>query len=101
LSSTRFFFKCRLGPALRDRRTKLFTPSGFTPGDIQILNQHTTYHGRTAYADGEAGRRVLMRIWIAPPFSRALPEGHRVQWGSVAPGALRGGAMPGQSAFPG
>jgi len=73
----------------------------FTPGDIQILNQHTTYHGRTAYADGEAGRRVLMRIWIAPPFSRALPEGHRVQWGSVAPGALRGGAMPGQSAFPG
>jgi hypothetical protein len=25
----------------------------------------------------------------------------RVQWGSVAPGALRGGAMPGQSAFPG
>ena len=72
----------------------------FTPGDIQILNQHTTYHGRTAYADGEAGKRVLMRIWLAPPFSRALPAGHIVQWGSVAPGALRGGARPGQSAFP-
>jgi len=73
----------------------------FEAGDIQILNQHTTYHGRTAYADGEAGRRVLMRIWLAPPFSRALPAGHVVQWGSVAPGALRGGAMPGHSAFPG
>lgn len=72
----------------------------FEPGDIQILNQHTTYHGRTAYADGEAGRRVLMRIWLATPFSRALPPGHVVQWGSTAPGALRGGAMPGRSAFP-
>ena len=73
----------------------------FAPGDIQILNQHTTYHGRTAYADGAAGQRVLMRIWLAPPNSRALPPGHVVQWGSVAPGALRGGARPGTSAFPG
>lgn len=72
----------------------------FEAGDIQILNQHTTYHGRTAYADGEAGRRVLMRIWLSPPFSRALPPAHVVQWGSVAAGALRGGAMPGQSAHP-
>lgn len=73
----------------------------FEAGDIQILNQHTTYHGRTAYADGDGGRRVLMRIWLAPPASRALPPGHVVQWGSVAAGALRGGAMPGHSAFPG
>ncbi len=73
----------------------------FEAGDIQILNQHTTYHGRTAYADGDGGRRVLMRIWLSPAFSRALPAGHVVQWGSVAPGALRGGAMPGHSAFPG
>lgn len=81
---------------------ELFIEAPFTPGDIQILNQHTTWHGRTAYADdARAGaRRVLMRIWLAPRFSRALPEGHRVQWGSVAPGALRGGAMPGRSAFP-
>ena len=71
----------------------------FEPGDTQILNQHTTYHGRTAYADGDAGRRVLMRIWLAHPASRALPEGHRVQWGSVAAGALRGGARPGHSAL--
>ena len=72
----------------------------FEAGDIQILNQHITWHGRTAYADGDAGKRLLMRIWLSPPFSRALPPGHVVQWGSVTAGALRGGARPGYSAFP-
>lgn len=85
---------------LAETAEKLCIEAPFTPGDIQILNQHTTYHGRTAYADGAAGRRLLMRIWLAPGFSRALPPGHAVQWGSVAPGALRGGAIPGQNAFP-
>ncbi|MCS6892671.1 MAG: TauD/TfdA family dioxygenase [Rhodovarius sp.] len=73
----------------------------FTPGDIQILNQHVTYHGRTAYADDVArgARRVLLRIWLAPPNSRPLPPSHAAQWGNTAPGALRGGAMPGLSAY--
>jgi hypothetical protein len=67
----------------------------FTPGDIQLLNQHVTYHGRTAYADDAAAgaHRVLLRVWLAVPFSRALPEGHRVQWGATEAGALRGGAV--------
>ncbi|WP_426957032.1 TauD/TfdA family dioxygenase [Muricoccus radiodurans] len=73
----------------------------FEPGQIQLMNQHITYHGRTAYADdAQAGTsRVLLRIWLAMPNSRALPAGHAVQWGSTAPGALRGGAMPGRSAL--
>lgn len=73
----------------------------FTPGDIQFLNQHVSYHGRTAYADdAKAGaRRVLLRIWLSVPNSRALPAGHAVQWGDTRPGAVRGGAMRGRSAF--
>jgi hypothetical protein len=73
----------------------------FTPGDIQVLNQHVTYHGRTAYADDVAAgaRRVLLRVWLSPPNSRALPPGHAAQWGSTEAGALRGGAMPGKSAW--
>ncbi|SHJ61731.1 Taurine catabolism dioxygenase TauD, TfdA family [Roseomonas rosea] len=73
----------------------------FEAGQIQLMNQHVTYHGRTAYADDAASgtSRVLMRIWLAAPNSRALPEGHAVQWGSTAPGAVRGGAMPGRSAL--
>jgi hypothetical protein len=73
----------------------------FEPGQIQLMNQHVTYHGRTAYADdAEAGaHRVLLRIWLAMPNSRALPAGHTVQWGDVRAGSLRGGAMPGRSAY--
>ncbi|MDB5383612.1 MAG: Taurine catabolism dioxygenase TauD, TfdA family [Rhodospirillales bacterium] len=71
----------------------------FEPGDLQLLNQHVSYHGRTAYTDGAEGNRVLLRIWLAVPFSRGLPEGHRVQWGETGAGALRGGAILGRSAI--
>lgn len=80
---------------------ELCAEAPFTPGDIQLLNQHITYHGRTAYTDGAAAgaHRVLLRIWLAVPFSRALPDGHRVQWGATEAGALRGGAILGRSAI--
>lgn len=71
----------------------------FEPGQIQLMNQHVTYHGRTAYQDGADGRRNLLRIWLSSPLSRALPPGHAGQWGDVRAGALRGGAMPGRSAL--
>jgi hypothetical protein len=73
----------------------------FEAGQIQLMNQHVTYHGRTAYSDDAAAgaRRNLLRIWLASPLSRALPPGHAGQWGDVTAGALRGGAMPGKSAL--
>jgi hypothetical protein len=73
----------------------------FEAGQIQLMNQHVTYHGRTAYADDAASgtSRVLMRIWLSASNSRALPAGHAVQWGTTAPGAVRGGAIPGRSAL--
>ena len=63
------------------------------PGDIQLLNNHVTYHARTAFEDDEsAGRdRLLYRLWLSMPNSRALPAGFEVLWGSIEPGALRGG----------
>jgi hypothetical protein len=62
-------------------------------GDIQLLNNHVTYHARTAFQDDEAaGRdRLLFRLWLSMPDSRALPPGFEVLWGSIEPGALRGG----------
>lgn len=76
----------------------LFAP--FEPGTMQFMTQHVTYHGRTAFRNDEAsGRaRVLLRVWLSPPFSRLLPDGHRVQWGDTRPGSLRGGALVGRSA---
>jgi len=73
----------------------------FETGDMQFLTQHVTYHGRTAFTDDPAqgARRVLLRIWLSTPFSRALPDGHAVQWGDTTAGALRGGAIVGRSAL--
>jgi hypothetical protein len=34
---------------------------------------------------------MMLRLWIAPPNSRALPLGFEVFWGTTAPGAPRGG----------
>jgi len=67
--------------------------SAFEPGDIQLLNNHVVYHGRTAYSDdAAAGRaRLLIRLWLATPNSRALPDGFETFWGSIEPGKLRGG----------
>jgi hypothetical protein len=63
------------------------------PGDIQLLNNHVIYHGRTAYEDAPepGGDRLLLRLWLAPPNSRPLPEGFEVLWGSIKGGAVRGG----------
>ena len=86
---------------LADLADRLCFEAPFEPGQIQLMNQHDTYHGRTAYADDAAAgaRRNLLRIWLSVPQSRALPELCAVQWGSTAPGALRGGAIPGRSAL--
>lgn len=63
------------------------------PGDLQLLNNHVIYHGRTAYEDesGPDRDRLLLRLWLAPPNSRALPPGFEALWGTTAAGAPRGG----------
>jgi hypothetical protein len=65
----------------------------FAPGDIQLLNNHVVYHGRTAFKDdaGTGQDRLLMRLWLSVPNSRALPEDHAVLWGDVGAGRPHGG----------
>src|SRR3546814_5133571 len=48
----------------------------FAPGDIQLLNNHVIYHGRTAFKDDASTNqdRMLMRLWLGVPNSRALPN---------------------------
>jgi len=75
----------------------------FEAGDIQYLNNHVLFHARSAYQDdpGAAGRRLLYRLWLSMPNSRALPAGHEVLFGATAAGALRGGiAQPGGHRHP-
>ena len=65
----------------------------FEPGDIQLLNNHVSYHGRTHYedADGADQDRLLLRMWVATPNSRPLPPSYLPIWGTTAPGVPRGG----------
>ena len=65
----------------------------FAPGDIQLLNNHVIYHGRTAFEDdASSGQdRLLMRLWLSMPNSRALPDDHAVLWGDIRAGMPRGG----------
>ena len=63
------------------------------PGDWQLLNNHVIYHGRTHYEDGDGADqdRLLFRLWLATPNSRALPPSYLPIWGTTAPGVPRGG----------
>ena len=72
----------------------------FAPGDIQFVNNHVIYHARTEFEDDAAhgADRLLLRLWLAVPNSRPLPEGHEILWRSIDPGDLRGGI--GQSGVP-
>jgi hypothetical protein len=78
---------------LSDLAEELSFEMSFAPGDIQFVNNHVIYHARTEFEDDPAsGRnRLLLRLWLAMPNSRALPKGHEVLWGSIAAGARRGG----------
>jgi hypothetical protein len=69
----------------------------FDAGDIQLLNNHVIYHGRTAYEDDQAYSRLLLRLWLSTPNSRRLPAGFETLWGSTEPGALRGGVLQADS----
>jgi hypothetical protein len=66
----------------------------FRPGDIQLVHNHTILHDRTAFVDWPEPerRRHLLRLWLAPPGARRLPEVFVERYGSITPGD-RGGVM--------
>lgn len=63
-------------------------------GDIQLVHNHTILHDRTAFEDyPEPDRkRHLLRLWLAPPGARPLPEVYKERFGSITPGD-RGGVV--------
>jgi alpha-ketoglutarate-dependent taurine dioxygenase len=65
----------------------------FEPGDIQFLNNHVTYHSRTAFEDYDETdrKRHLLRLWLATPNSRALSSSMSAIYRDQSPGAVRGG----------
>ena len=66
------------------------------PGDIQLVHNHTILHDRTAFEDfpEPERKRHLLRLWLAPPNARPLPEVFAERYGSITPGE-RGGVGDG------
>ena len=71
------------------------------PGVIQLLNNHVIYHGRTPFTDDATtgNDRLLLRLWLGMPNSRALPEDHAPLWGNVAAGTPHGGIGQANAAY--
>jgi hypothetical protein len=63
------------------------------PGDLQIVNNHLMLHSRTDYVDFDEPerKRLLHRLWLAPPDSVRLPQSWWDFYRSVEPGTVRGG----------
>jgi hypothetical protein len=63
------------------------------PGDLQIINNYTALHSRTEYEDFEMPeeKRLLFRLWLAPPDSVRLPDSWWDFYRATEPGTVRGG----------
>jgi hypothetical protein len=68
------------------------------PGDIQLVHNHTILHDRTAFEDypEPERKRHLLRLWVAPPNARPLPEIYAERFGSIISGK-RGGVVVAES----
>ncbi len=65
----------------------------FEPGDMQFLNNHVTYHARTAFEDHPEPdrKRHLLRMWLATPHTRPLAPSMSAIYRDQSAGAVRGG----------
>ena len=64
------------------------------PGDMQFVYNHALLHDRTAFNDWPESqqKRHLLRLWLAIPGDRPLPECFKQRYGSIAIGD-RGGII--------
>ncbi len=78
--------------AILQRPDVMFT-MWLEPGDMQLINNHTMLHSRTDYVDFDepSKKRLLHRLWLAPPDSVRLPQSWGDFYRSIEPGTVRGG----------
>ncbi|KAL7577557.1 hypothetical protein ACA910_015087 [Epithemia clementina (nom. ined.)] len=75
------------------------------PGMVYWLNNHVVYHGRDSWRfngdaaeskEGGDGGRLMLRMWLSPFNTRALPntDRYKLVWGNTEAGVPRGGLEP-------
>ena len=69
----------------------------FEAGDMQFLHNHQILHSRNDFENWPEPERHrhLLRLWMAPPNARPLPEVFAPRYGSVTPGDRGGIIVPG------
>jgi TfdA family taurine catabolism dioxygenase TauD len=67
------------------------------PGDVQLVQNHTILHDRTAFEDWPEldRKRHLLRLWLAPANARPLPPVFAERYGRITPGDRGGVTIPG------
>ncbi len=75
------------------QRPQIMLTMWLEPGDLQIMNNHVMLHSRTNFEDFDEPekKRLLYRLWLAPPDSVQLPDSWWPFFRSVEPGTVRGG----------
>jgi len=66
-------------------------------GDLQLVHNHTLLHDRSGFVDHAEPqrRRHLLRLWLACPGARVLPETFAARYGSLKIGDRGGIALAG------
>ncbi|MEM8975566.1 MAG: TauD/TfdA family dioxygenase [Pseudomonadota bacterium] len=69
----------------------------FKPGDMQWVHNHTMLHDRTSFEDWPEPekKRHLLRLWLAAPGARPLPDVYAERFGSIEIGNRGGIIVPG------
>jgi alpha-ketoglutarate-dependent taurine dioxygenase len=67
------------------------------PGDLQFVHNHAVLHDRTAFEDWPEPerKRHLLRLWLACPGARPLPQAFAARYGSLEIGDRGGIVVPG------
>lgn len=67
----------------------------FQQGDIQVLHNHVVVHSRAHYEDWPdvARARHLLRLWLATPGGRPLPDSFAEFYGYLPPGGRPAGGI--------
>jgi hypothetical protein len=71
------------------------------PGDMQFVHNHNLLHDRTAFEDWPEPdrKRHLLRLWLAVPGARPLPQAFAARYGSLEIGNRGGIVTPATTAL--
>ena len=70
---------------------RFYLEHALVPGDIQLLNNHTQLHTRSAFENDATHTRHLLRLWLAPQVDRPLPPVYKELYGGSVTVGARGG----------